>query len=585
MPGQDMLKEQDIPSLFECIHDGVIAINREGLVVVCNQRAREMLETGNDPIGKPITALVPNTQMPNVITTGQGSYNQKFYYKDKIFMTDRTPWLSNGKIVGAVTVFKDITEWEEVVTELEAFKQINLELEGIIESSHDGIIITDGEGKVVKINNSLLRVTDLPRECYLNKKIDKLQEEGYFSHEPIAKRARLEKRTVTGLNKIETGKEVMVTSTPVLDDAGKVVRVVTNVKDMSEITNLQEQLAQSLEVSGQLRTEFNKRMEDELRSHNLITNNHKMLDLVELTRRVADSNASVLLQGESGVGKEVLAKLVHIWSKRQGAFLKVNCSALPGHLLESEIFGYARGAFTGASNLGKPGLFELADEGTLFLDEIEDLPLELQGKFLRVLQDGEFIRLGGVNVIKVNVRIIAASNKYLTEMVQENRFRSDLYYRLNVIPIMIPPLRERLEDIPALTEYFLGQLNKRYKSKKVVTSQLLRHFIDYQWPGNVRELRNVLERLILISAGDVIGVREFLETMQSNIENNNENADVLSYQEFDENIPQLREFLEEKEKELILKAFRKYKNSRRTGEVLGISHTTVLNKLKKYKST
>lgn len=585
MPGQDMLKEQDIPSLFECIHDGVIAINREGLVVVCNQRAREMLETGNDPIGKPITALVPNTQMPDVITTGQGSYNQKFYYKDKIFMTDRTPWLSNGEIVGAVTVFKDITEWEEVVTELEAFKQINLELEGIIESSHDGIIITDGEGKVVKINNSLLRATNLPKECYLGKKIDNLQEEGYFSYEPVAKRARIEKRTITGLQKIETGKEVMVTSTPVLDEARKVVRVVTNVKDMSEITNLQEQLAQSLEVSGQLRTEFNKRIEDELRSHNLITNNHKMLDLVELTRRVANSNASVLLQGESGVGKEVLAKLVHIWSKRQGAFLKVNCSALPAHLLESEIFGYVRGAFTGASNLGKPGLFELADEGTLFLDEIEDLPLELQGKFLRVLQDGEFIRLGGVNVIKVNVRIIAASNKDLTKMVQENRFRSDLYYRLNVIPIIIPPLRERLEDIPALTEYFLGQLNEKYKTKKVITSQLMKRFIEYQWPGNVRELRNVLERLVLISAGDFVSEYEFIDTTQNNMEKSNEHADVFSFQEFDENIPQLREFLEQKEKELILRAFRKYKNSRRTGEVLGVSHTTVLNKLKKYQST
>lgn len=575
---------QIMPSLLDSMNTGLIAINREGIVFLCNKRAQQLMELGNDVIGKQIASVVPNTKMLDVINTGQSHYGKKFYYKDKILMANRTPLVDNGSIVGAVTVFQDITELEEVFTELELFKQINLELEGIIESSHDGIIITDGEGNVIKINSSLSRVTDLPKECYLGKKIDSLQEEGYFSYEPVAKRARIEKKTITGLQKIETGKEVMVTSTPVLDDNGKVIRVVTNVKDMSDIISLQEQLNQSLEVSGHLRTEFNKRIADELRSYNLITQNHRMLDIVEVVRRVADSNASVLLQGESGVGKEVLAKLVHIWSKRQGAFLKVNCSALPAHLLESEIFGYAKGAFTGANNSGKPGLFELADEGTLFLDEIEDLPLGLQGKFLRVLQDGEFIRLGGTSVIKVNVRIIAASNKDLTLMVKENKFRTDLYYRLNVVPIMIPPLRERFEDIPLLAEYFLGQLNEKYRTQKVINSQLLKSFIDYQWPGNVRELRNILERLILISAGDILGEREFRETMRSNIENNNEDVSAPCYLDVEKDIPRLKDFLEEKEKELILRAFEKYKNSRRTGEILGISHTTVLNKLKKYQA-
>lgn len=569
----------------EIFHNGVIAVNREGIVIVCNERAQKMLDIGNEVIGKPITSLVPNTQMLDVIKTGQSHCNQKFYHKDNIFMVNRTPLVDNGSIVGAVTVLQDITELEEVLTQLESFKQLNLELEGIIESSHDGIAITDGDGNIIKFNNALLRVTGLPKESFLGKKIDSLQEEGHISYDPIAKRARIEKKVISGLHRINTGKEVMVASTPVFDDNGEVFRVVTNVKDMSEILHLQEQLAQSLEVSGQLRTEFNKRIADELRFHNLITNNHKMLDIVELIRRVADNNATVLLQGESGVGKEVFAKLVHVWSKRQGALIKVNCSALPGHLLESELFGYTKGAFTGASNLGKPGLFELADEGTLFLDEIEDLPLELQGKFLRILQDGEFIRLGGTKVIKVNVRIIAASNKDLTLMVKENKFRPDLYYRLNVVPIMVPPLRERLEDIPVLAEYFLGQLNEKYNTHKVITSQLMKSFINYQWPGNIRELRNVLERLILICAGDVLSEREFMETMLSNIEKNSENVNGLCYQDIDENIPRLREFLEEMEKELILRAFGKYKNSRRTGEILGISHTTVLNKLKKYQTT
>lgn len=585
MQNMEIFTSPIIPTLFDSIHSGVIAINREGTVVVCNRMAQEMMGLGNDVIGQQITSLVPNTELLNIINTGVSHYGRKFYHKDKIFMVTRIPLFNNGNIVGAVTIFQDITELEDIYAELESIKQLNLELEGIIASSHDGVIITDGEGNVIKINNSLLRVTDLPEECFLGKKIDSLQEEGHFSYEPIAKRARIEKKIITGLQRIETGKEVMVTSTPVFDEVGQVVRVVTNVKDMSEILDLQEQLKQSLEVSGHLRTEFNKLLEDELRSNELITRNHKMLNIVELIRRVADSNATVMLQGESGVGKEVFAKLVHVWSKRKGAFLKVNCSALPGHLLESEIFGYARGAFTGANSLGKPGLFELADEGTLFLDEIEDLPLELQGKFLRVLQDGEFIRLGGTNVIKVNVRIIAASNKNLNAMVDENKFRQDLYYRLNVVPVVIPPLRERVEDIPLLTEYFLGRLNEKYHTKKTIAPQLLKSFINHQWPGNVRELKNILERLILISSGDVIREHEFEESMYSKKEKDNgENVDRLYNQEIDEVIPRLKEALEEREKELILRAFKKYKNSRRTGEILGISHTAVLRKLKKYQA-
>ncbi|MDA8236139.1 MAG: sigma 54-interacting transcriptional regulator [Clostridia bacterium] len=582
---QDMtiFKTPIIPDLFDCINIGIIAVNYDGIVAICNVQAQKMLDLGNDVIGNQLTSLIPNSQLMEVINTGQSQYRKKFYHKDNTFIVNRIPLFNNGNIVGAVTMLQDITELEGILTELESFKQLNLELEGIIASSHDGVIITDGEGYVIKINNSLLRVTDLSKECFLGNRIDSLQESGLFSYEPIAKRARIDKKIVTGLQKVNTGKEVMVTSTPVFDEDGKVFRVVTNVKDMSEIIDLQEQLKQSLEVTGHLRTEFNKLLEDELRANELITRNYKMLNIVELIKRVADSNATVILQGESGVGKEVFAKLVHVWSKRKGAFLKVNCSALPGHLLESEVFGYARGAFTGANNMGKPGLFELANEGTLFLDEIEDLPLELQGKFLRVLQDGEFIRLGGTNVIKVNVRIIAASNKDLTTMVEENKFRRDLYYRLNIVPVIIPPLRERVEDIPLLAEYFLGQLNKKYNTQKTLAPQVLKDFISHQWPGNVRELKNILERLILISSRDVISQHEFWESMHNNKEKANRiNAGRPYNQETDEDIPLLKEALEEREKELILRAFKKYKNSRRIGAMLGISHTAVLRKLKKY---
>jgi len=239
-------------------------------------------------------------------------------------------------------------------------------LETIIESSYDGIIITDGDGNVIKINQALLRVTNLTQEDFLGKNTDCLQEEGVFSFEPVSKLARKGKEILTGLQKIRTGKEVMVTSTPILDDHKNVARVVTNVRDMSDIIDLQEKLAKSREISNHLWTEFNKLLGDDLRSHEFISRNPNMYKLLDLTRRVADSDVTILLQGESGVGKEVFAKLVNAWSKRRGAFLKVNCSALPSHLLESELFGYAKGAFTGANSDGKPGFFEMADGGTLF---------------------------------------------------------------------------------------------------------------------------------------------------------------------------------------------------------------------------
>jgi len=578
-----MMVGQIIPFILDYIHHGIIAVNQNGIVIICNTAAQKMLEFKKPVVGKSITSLMLETKLLDVIKTGQGEYGKRFIFNNKTFVVNRTPVLDNGVVIGAVTVFQDITELEEISTELESFKKINKELEGIIASSYDGILITDGEGNVLKINESLLRITNLTADHFLGKKIDSLYENGYFLSEPIAKLARVDKKIVTGVQKIKTGKEVMVTSTPVFNDNGDVIRVVTNARDMSEIISLQEQLARSREVSNHLRSEFNKMLKDELLSHEMITSNPEMYKILELTRRVACSEVTVLLQGESGVGKEVFAKLIHVWSKRQGAFIKVNCSAIPGPLLESELFGYDRGAFTGASKEGKPGLFELANEGTLFLDEIEDLPLDLQGKFLRVLQDGEFIRLGGTRVIKVNVRLIAASNRDLAGMVAERKFREDLYYRLNVVPILIPPLRERAEDIPLLIDHFLNEFNKKYGTNKTITPGLLQSFLDYNWPGNIRELKNVLERLIVTSEGDVISENSFTVTKHGKPLYTATNVGkMLEFEPGEEPIPPLKEALEHTEKIILSKALKKYKSSRHISRVLGISHTAVLKKIKKY---
>jgi TyrR family helix-turn-helix protein len=354
---------------------------------------------------------------------------------------------------------------------------------------------------------------------------------------------------------------------------------------MSEILSLQEQLAQSREVSNRLQTEVNKMLEDELSSNGMITDNPVMYKILELARRVAGSEVTVLIQGESGVGKEVLAKLIHVWSKRRGAFIKVNCGAIPQHLLESELFGYNRGAFTGANKEGKPGIFELAAEGTLFLDEIEDLPLDLQVKFLQVIQDRAFIRLGGTKLIKVDVRLIAASNRELGKLVAERKFREDLFYRLNVVPITIPPLRERQEDIPLLVDYFLNKYNSKYEVEKLLSPVLLNNFRNHSWPGNIRELKNTIERLVVTCSGNIIN-SDILEIRQDMTPQN----PTYQLPESEENhreetVSTLKEIVESIEKETLSKTLKKYRNSRQIGRVLGISHTAVLKKIKKYNLT
>jgi len=571
-----------IHSILDSVHCGIIAVNKAGIVIICNEAAKKMLGIDYDVSGKLIDSFIPETKMFEVINSGQGHYGKRFRTRNVTLVVNRTPIVNSFKdVIGAVVVFQDVTDLEEISQELESFKKLNRELETIIQSSYDGIIITDSKGNVTKINQSLLRVTDLTEDFFVGKNTDDLYAQGVFSFEAVAKRARVEKNTITGLQVIKTGKEVMVTSTPILDSQEEVIRVVTNVRDMSDIINLQEQLAKSRELSSHLWTEFNKLLEDDLRSHELISRNPLMHQLLELTRRVAGSDATVLIQGESGVGKEVFAKLVHFWSQRKGTYIKLNCSALPSHLLESELFGYAKGAFTGANVEGKSGFFERADGGTLFLDEIEDLPLELQGKFLRVLQDGEFTRLGGTKVIKVDARLIAASNKNLKQMVDEGKFRQDLYYRLLVVPILVPPLRERREDIPLLIEFFLTKFNSKYQMNKALSPQLIEELANRDWPGNVRELKNVIERLVITSTDEFISKISFLDSKELLVKETEETKLIKPVNQ-PKTTMHLKSAVENIERELLAKAIQECCNSRAIGQMLGISHTAVLKKLKKY---
>jgi transcriptional regulator with PAS, ATPase and Fis domain len=297
----------------------------------------------------------------------------------------------------------------------------------------------------------------------------------------------------------------MCTGTPILDEDGEVILVIINVRDQEVVERYLEALEHERMKAVRYKAATEYLNEKNVEPYLVVMKNHKMREIIEKSAQIAKWDSTVMLFGESGTGKEVVAKYIHWYSPRaKEPFIPVNCAAVPSELMESEFFGYVSGAFTGASTKGKTGLFEIAHKGTLFLDEIGELPLIMQSKLLRVIETGEVQRLGSTSVFKTDVRLIAATNRDLQAMVAQKLFRHDLYYRLNVIPIFMPPLRDRPEDILALAETFLGEFNRKYGLKKELAPRAVQALMNYNWPGNVRELRNVIERLVVTTVSNYL---------------------------------------------------------------------------------
>lgn len=468
-------------------------------------------------------------------------------------------------------------EIDSISDKFASVQQLCRELNAIIESSFDGLMITDHKGRIIRINQSLARICRLDASHIEGKYADKLFKNGIILCESIAVKALKEKRTVTGMQKLNNGKEVMVTGNPVFDDKGNVARVVTNIRDITELSQLQEEVKVSKLLATRYQAEITNFMAECLRKDKIIAESPGMVRALNLVVRAARTDATVLILGESGVGKEVIARVIHNTSQRlcTGGFIKINCGAIPENLLESELFGYEPGAFTGASPKGKPGMFEVADRGTLLLDEISELPLNLQVKLLRVLQEQEVYRIGATRSIKLDVRIIASTNRNIEEQVQKGSFREDLFYRLNVLPIEVPPLRERKEDILPLTKHFIYLYNEKYGVERRLAQQAIPILEEYHWPGNVRELQNVLERLLVMSDEEVIPAAQVQNELMKN------KAKYKSPVSVNELIP-IKDAKEILEKQLIAMAFDCCQSARKVAEVLGLDHSNIVRKAAKY---
>lgn len=448
-------------------------------------------------------------------------------------------------------------------------------LDAVIESSYDGIFITDGKANALYLNSAYERITGVNRSELLGKNMADLEKANVISKS--ATLIVLKERKVTTINQdFKTGNTALVTSTPVFDKNDEIILVVTNVRDVSEFENLKRRIEKKNKLVKHYVSQIEEFKTQIVKDNEIIGKDPKMINILQNAKRVAKVDSTVLILGETGVGKEEIARFIYKNSNRLSkSYIKVNCGAIPENLLESEFFGYENGAFTGAKKGGKMGLFELANDGTIFLDEVSEIPLNMQVKLLRVLQEGTISKIGGDREVKIDVRIIAATNKDLEKMVEEGTFREDLYYRLNVIPISIPPIRERKEDIILFAKHFLDKCNKKYETNKKLDKYIIDVFYNYSWPGNVRQLKNTIERMVLLNEENQLTVRDIPENIMKMKDENIINR-------FEDTT--LREAVSALEYDMIVKAYDKYENVRDAAKSLGIDASTLVRKRQKYES-
>lgn len=466
-----------------------------------------------------------------------------------------------------------------MLTPLELFRNqdfekgdIELQLRLILGNLHEAVCVINTSGIVTFWNASAEKLYDIKEKEIVGSHIEK-----FFPNALLLKAMR-ERSTFENLkHKPKVESDVIISAIPLIYN-GELIGAVSTDRDLNEITNLYMELDREKTKVEILKQQMKEITQDKYFFGKIIGKSKALIDAMIIAKQVAKTDASVLITGESGTGKEVFSRAIHQESDRKGDFIPVNCSAIPSNLLESELFGYVEGAFTGAYKKGRAGKFELANGGTLFLDEIGDMPLLMQAKLLRVLQDGIVYRVGSGKPIKVDARIIAATNKDLQQLMEEGKFREDLYYRLNVVSIVIPPLRERKEDIPELINDFIAEFSeKNNKGKLKISTDAMKILSNYYWKGNIRELKNTIERLVILSNGNMIESKDIPAEILSSV-------NMTSFIGLDtDNTFNLKKAVEDFEKNIILEALATVKgNKAQAAELLNIKRSTLYYKLNLY---
>lgn len=580
-------------NVYSNIESGLLVVDNQHTIIIYNTEAEHLFGIpARKVLGRKVTEVFPDSRLPEVVDTKEPILGYTREIGKSTIVVNTTPIIENDEIKGAISTFEDVSRLVQISWEFEEVKELKERYLQILEAVQDGICVFDREGTVTYINGSYNEIT--------GENIS----EGDNIHEisPNGSRMRvLEKgqKIMGEISQKKNGKSVVANIVPIIVNQ-QITGGISVVKNLSEIEELIDRISHLSAKTEYLEEELHRRKKLNPAFNRMVGVSNKLYDAMKLAAKTADNNFNVLIRGESGTGKELIAEAIHYSSERATQpFIRVNCAAIPENLLESEMFGHVKGAYTGAIKT-KIGKFELADKGTIFLDEIGELDKSMQAKMLRVIQKKEFQRVGDDRTITVDARIIAATNRNLEELVENGEFREDLYYRLNVIPIWLPPLRERREDIPVLSEYFLNKIAEELGCEpKQLSGEAMDALIHYSWPGNIRELENVMERINILADGREVQKEDLphyiSENYHTSVNDEVPSEAVTENGLYDAGLSLGKTSAEEivtgndeimpweyYEREIIRKALKKYGSYNAAGKALGLTHKTVAAKARKY---
>jgi PAS domain S-box-containing protein len=574
-PSGDPLRTEDFyQAMVNAMDVGILAVNTSGMTILANLAARESFGACQ---GVHLNDVLPEL-WPRVAQRLMGrsrSVEISVRGTEKNYLVRVSPMLLDQEQVGAVCVFVESTELEAMAKQMQFFQELTRELDTIIDSSSDGLWICDADAQVIRINPASERINNVQAKDVVGCNMRDLVNSRVFDRSATLEVLRT--GLVVNLLQHREGRKLITTGTPVYDAGGRITRVVVSERDITEIDNLQRDLEEQEAIKDQFRLQMLEMQQEQLETRQIIARSPSMIKALHQALKVSKVESTVLILGESGVGKGLFADLIHKNSGRADKpLIKINCGAIPESLIESELFGYDKGAFTGAQAGGKPGYFELADGGILFLDEIAELPLSSQVKLLRFMEDGSIMRLGSTRQREVQVRILAATHRNLEKMVEDGKFRLDLYYRLKVIPIHVPSLQERKECVLPLILHYIDWYGNKHSTRKRLSRAACDTLLAYPFPGNVRELMNLCERLVVMTETELVSLQDLP-------------ADVARADPAESAVPALwpvcitlPQVVESTERALLAHALKAHESQIDMAAALGVSQPTIARKLKKY---
>jgi TyrR family helix-turn-helix protein/PAS domain S-box-containing protein len=579
-----MAPETMYENILNSMGSGLIATGIDGNILFVNPAALSLLDLKRDAIiNLDIRKLFPKIagSVDQCLCNGNGTQGRYLPIARQGLVIGVAPFRARDRFEGVIVTLQRLEDYNDVVAHSDAYLKLSRQMDAIFKGTSDGLWVQDSDGKIININTVSEMINGIKARDVIGKSVYELVDEGIFEGvvTPEILRTRRQFSTISYIKK--TQKKVLVTGTPILDERGNVSLIVSNERDLTHWNAVKEDLERSRRVAEKYKDEFEQLSLLKSGQSEIVAESKEMKQVLRIGMKLARMGASnILIQGESGTGKGLLAKFIHDSGQRKTKpFIQINCAALPESLLEAELFGYEKGAFTGAREQGKIGLFELAHEGTLFLDEIGDLPLSVQAKLLKYLDDQEILPLGGIQRKKVNCTITAATNQDLDRLTKEKRFRQDLFFRLNTFRIHIPPLRQRPGDIIRMTEYFVDRFNREYQLKRRVSPEALLKLQAHSFPGNVRELQNIIKNAVVLSEKDVLE-DVFEGTVGADAPQTNAGrikaGPAMQYP------MRLQDRVENMEKEILADALARFKSTRKMARNLGTSQSSIMRKLKKY---